>query len=151
VLPSEKPPLAAWPKCAFPGEGAHGWFQRLAVANGQISARTLAESQGLNGRHPRPASYLDYCLRFPVANPDALIEATPVLDRGVVVLRGQSFHIRSTSPSIGLGCARGVWPRSGIIEAGSTSSYSGAVRSTAGCSLAVPAMTDSRGGTRRSA
>lgn len=92
MLPSEKPPLAAWPKCAFPGEGAHGWFQRLAVANGQISARTLAESQGLNGRHPRPASYLDYCLRFPVANPDALIEATPVLDRGVVVLRGQSFH-----------------------------------------------------------
>jgi TniQ len=88
----ERPPLPAWPPCALPDEPAHGWFRRLAQHNGQISARTLAESMGLNGRDPVPLDLLEFCLKFPIANPQDLIDATPVSEGRLVTLRGQTFR-----------------------------------------------------------
>src|SRR5258708_4795374 len=98
-MPPERPPLASWPPRALPEESALGWFQRLAGVNGQISARTLAESRGQNGRGPAQAELLDSCPKFPIATPQALAEATPVSDGPFMPRRGQTSRRRLDFPT----------------------------------------------------
>ena len=92
VLPrSEPPPLPAWPANVFDHEPAHGFFQRLAHQNGQISTRTLATSMGLNGRNIDQAEMLEFCQRFPVRGLDKLAAATPIIKGPLVILSGETF------------------------------------------------------------
>lgn len=59
-------PLPAWPREAFPFEPAHGYFRRLAVANAQVSVRTLGSYVGVNGRNFDREELLEFCSRaFP--------------------------------------------------------------------------------------
>jgi hypothetical protein len=47
---------------------------------------------GLNGRDPVPTALLEFCLKFPIANPQDLIDATPISEGRLVTLRGQTFR-----------------------------------------------------------
>lgn len=88
----DAPPLAAWPAFAYEQEPAHGFFQRLAQSNRVFSTRGLATDLGLNGRNPDVGELLEFCLKFPVANAERLVEATPLLSERHVRLAGQTFR-----------------------------------------------------------
>ncbi len=85
------PPVSAWPEQVLPDEPVHGFFQRLAWANGQLSCRTLAAHLGLNGRNYDFKELLDFCGRLPAAGVENLATATPSRSLERVTLRGETF------------------------------------------------------------
>ena len=87
------PDLPCWPAEVFPHEPAHGYFRRLAAANGSLSARTMASSCGLNGRNIRPDEFISFCEQFPSRNIAALREATPVVEGSYAFLRGEQLAL----------------------------------------------------------
>lgn len=89
-LPS-LPPLRRWPEEAFKYEPAHGFFVRLSERNSAHSTAVLADSLGLNGRHPDPQELLAWCLQFPFRNAHYLSEATPIAEGNSILLNGQRF------------------------------------------------------------
>lgn len=106
--PSTDYPLPAWPPGIFPFEPPHGYFRRLAVHNHQLSARTLAEYVGVNGRNVVPDEMLSFCESFPVRNKHFLADANPQFEGELVVLNGQSFSrawdYSLAQPRVCLGC-----------------------------------------------
>lgn len=84
-------PLIAWPAQAYQFEPAHGFFRRLASENGQVSANTLAELVGVNGRNFRPEDMLSFCRQFPVRNIKLLTTGTPKILGNTVDVNGQVF------------------------------------------------------------
>lgn len=85
------PPVSAWPPEVFPDEPVHGFFQRLASVNGQMSCRTFAACLGLNGRNFDFEELLDFCTALPIRGVDELRRSTPRRANDTVMLRGEAF------------------------------------------------------------
>lgn len=85
------PPVPAWPSEVLPDEPVHGFFQRLAAANGQLSCRTFAASLGLNGRNYDFEQLLDFCSALPVAGREGLADSTPRRSLDAVFLKREKF------------------------------------------------------------
>ncbi|WP_313008610.1 TniQ family protein [Brevundimonas vesicularis] len=82
-------PLPAWPREAFPFEPAHGYFRRLAVANAQVSVRTLGSYVGVNGRNFDREELLEFCSRFPSVGIENLKRFTPKIEGPLVIMNGE--------------------------------------------------------------
>lgn len=100
---SQLPPLPSWPSEVFENEPAHAFFRRIAKINGQVSARSLAEIFGINGRNIRPQDFVDFCSRFPANNIDHLAAYTPISDGTYAVIGGE---VLSSKRDIGFKVSR---------------------------------------------
>lgn len=85
------PPVSSWPSEVFQDEPAHGFFQRLASANGQISCRTFAACLALNGRNYDFEQILEFCSALPTPGVGKLYGSTPQRSVDAVTLRGETF------------------------------------------------------------
>jgi hypothetical protein len=85
------PPVSSWPSEVFQDEPVHGFFQRLASANGQISCRTFAACLALNGRNYDFEQLLEFCSALPTPGVDKLYGSTPQRSVDAVTLRGETF------------------------------------------------------------
>jgi hypothetical protein len=85
------PPVSCWPAQVHADEPVHGFFQRVAAANGQMSCRTFAACLGLNGRNFDFEELLEFCATLPTIDIEALSNATPQRLGHEVVLRGETF------------------------------------------------------------
>lgn len=90
--PVNAPSVPAWPAQVLPDEPVHGFFQRLAAINGQVSCRTFAAFLGLNGRNYDFNELLTYCSALPTRGAEELPTSTPKRSAGSVTLRGEVFH-----------------------------------------------------------
>lgn len=101
------PPIPAWPAEVLPDEPVHGFFQRLAAVNGQLSCRTFAASLGLNGRNYDFEQMLDFCSALPVVDCEALAGGTPRRSPESVRLRSEVFsstHFAFSSVRVCVAC-----------------------------------------------
>lgn len=84
--------LKKWPRSAYPGEPAHGFFLRWAEECLAHSTRVFADSVGLNGRNPDPTEILAFAMKYPIEGKDYLAAATPQFEGSLVILNGQKFR-----------------------------------------------------------